>query len=121
MMSKLGLLNEAYTLIVPFIGWGVPIATFIFRSFFQSIPNELLEAAKVDGASDTLVFVKIIIPIMIPTILTVVILNFGLWGELFWTTVAMSASTFRTIPLGILTFRLRWVRTGVHYRPQSAL
>lgn len=44
MMSELRLLNEAYTLIFPFIGWGVPTATFILRNFFQSIPNELLEA-----------------------------------------------------------------------------
>ncbi|MBP1964956.1 carbohydrate ABC transporter permease [Paenibacillus aceris] len=117
MMSKLKLLGEAYTLIVPFIGWGVPTATYIFRNFFLSIPNELLEAAKVDGASDTLVFGKVIMPIMIPTLLTVAILNFGLWGELLWTTVSMSASTFRTIPLGILAFQ---TQMGTDWGPLSA-
>jgi raffinose/stachyose/melibiose transport system permease protein len=117
MMSKLKLLNEAYTLIFPFIGWGVPTATYIFRNFFQSIPNELLEAAKVDGANDILVFVKVIIPIMIPTLLTVAILNFGLWGELLWTTVSMSASVFRTIPLGIIAFQ---TQMGTDWGPLSA-
>ncbi|MEK3916940.1 carbohydrate ABC transporter permease [Paenibacillus sp. FSL H7-0331] len=117
MMSKLRLLNEAYTLIFPFIGWGVPTATFILRNFFQSIPNELLEAAKVDGANDMLVFVKVIVPIMIPTLLTVAILNFGLWGELLWTTVSMSASVFRTIPLGIIAFQ---TQMGTDWGPLSA-
>ncbi|MEK3723331.1 carbohydrate ABC transporter permease [Paenibacillus sp. FSL H8-0034] len=117
MMSELRLLNEAYTLIFPFIGWGVPTATFILRNFFQSIPNELLEAAKVDGANDMLVFVKVIVPIMIPTLLTVAILNFGLWGELLWTTVSMSASVFRTIPLGIIAFQ---TQMGTDWGPLSA-
>jgi len=106
MMSRMGIIGEHISLILPYAGWGLPIAVYILKNYFQSIPNSLLEAARIDGASEWLSFRKIMVPLAMPAIATVIIFNFvSLWGELLWATVALSTATMKTLPLGIIVFQ----------------
>jgi raffinose/stachyose/melibiose transport system permease protein len=106
MLSRMGLIGEHISLVLPYAGWGLPIAVYILKNYFQTIPNSLLEAARIDGASEWLSFRKIMVPLAMPAIATVVIFNFvSLWGELLWATVALSTATMKTLPLGIIVFQ----------------
>ncbi len=106
MMSRMGIIGEHISLILPYAGWGLPIAVYILKNYFQSIPNSLLEAARIDGALEWLSFRKIMVPLAMPAIATVIIFNFvSLWGELLWATVALSTATMKTLPLGIIVFQ----------------
>lgn len=118
-ISKLGFIGTRTSLIIPYIGWSLPVGIYIYKEFFMSIPGELLESARMDGASETKTFIKIIMPLMYPALATVVILTFvAWWGELIWATVALSStSTIRTLSLGILSFQGQF---GTNWGPLSA-
>ncbi|WP_337103788.1 carbohydrate ABC transporter permease [Paenibacillus sp. YIM B09110] len=106
MLSKMGIIGDHISLILPYAGWGLPIAIYILKNYFQTIPNSLLEAARIDGASEWLTFRKIMVPLAMPAIATVIIFNFvSLWGELLWATVALSTAKLKTLPLGIIVFQ----------------
>ncbi len=106
MMSRLHMIGELHSLIIPYIGWGLPMTVFIFRSFFRTLPEELLEAARVDGCNETKTFYRITVPLMLPAIATCAIFNFvSFWGELLWGSIALSTSPLKTIPMGVIAFK----------------
>ena len=76
LLSKMGLLNTYIAVILPYTTFGIPIAVLILRGFFQQIPTELRNAARLDGASDFLYFIKIVLPISKPAIAACVIFLF---------------------------------------------
>ena len=75
-MKRLGLLNNYLAVIFPYIGFSMPIATLILRSFFEQIPHEIKEAAIIDGARDFQVFIRIILPLSAPALASCIILLF---------------------------------------------
>lgn len=94
-----------WSLILPYIGWGLPMTIYIFRNFFRTLPAELLEAARMDGCGEFATFWRISAPLMLPALATNGILLFvGWWGELLWASVELSASEMKTIPMGIISF-----------------
>jgi len=106
MMSRLHMIGELHSLIIPYIGWGLPMTVFIFRSFFRTLPEELLEAARVDGCGEAKTFYRITVPLMLPAIATCAIFNFvSFWGELLWGSIALSTSPLKTIPMGVIAFK----------------
>ncbi len=104
LMSGWGWRNTFAALIVPFIA--NPFYIYLFRSFFLSIPAELEEAARVDGAGPGRVFVSIAVPLARPAFATVGILAFiSSWAELLWPALITDRVEVRTLPLGISVFR----------------
>ncbi len=78
---------------------------FLFRQFFISIPRELDEAARIDGAGHLRIYWKIILPLAKPAIATVAVLNFtALWNDLLWPLVVTSTPEMRTLPAGLALF-----------------
>lgn len=78
---------------------------FLFRQFFVSIPKELDEAARIDGASHFRIYAQIILPLAKPAIATVAVLNFtALWNDLLWPLVVTSTAEMRTLPAGLALF-----------------
>jgi len=78
-LSWLGLIDTQWAIIIP--AFGFPLGIFLMRQFMNTIPNELLEAAKIDGASEYQIFFKVVMPLVKPAWLTLVILLFQqLWG-----------------------------------------
>lgn len=105
MISRAKLTGSYWALILPYTGWGLPMTTYIFRNFFDTLPNELLESAKIDGCSEFKAFLSISVPLMRPAIATNAIFLFvSWWGELLWATVELSSSTMKTIPIGLISF-----------------
>jgi len=89
-------LNTFMGLAVP--GMASAMALFIFRQFMESLPHELMEAARVDGASHFGVYWSIIMPLSWNAILTVIVLNaVGIWGNYLWPLVAMTKPEMETI------------------------
>jgi len=105
MVSKLGFTGTYAALILPYIGWGLPITTYIFKNFFATIPTELIEASRIDGCSEVRAYFSIIMPLMLPATATNAIFLFlGWWGEMLWASVELSTSSIKTLPLGITAF-----------------
>ena len=99
LLVRLGMTDSRIGLILPMVAGGVPLAIFIFRAFFQSIPTELLDAARVDGCTDLGAFGRVVLPISGPAIATVAILQFvGAWNEYFLALVLLRSDEMRTIP-----------------------
>lgn len=105
MISKMKIVGTYTSMILPYIGWGLPMTTYIFRNFFNTLPNELLESARIDGCSETKTFILIATPLMLPAIATNAIFLFvAWWGELLWATVELASSSMKTIPIGLVSF-----------------
>jgi multiple sugar transport system permease protein len=98
-----GWLNTYQGLIVPRATSAFGI--FLFRQFFISIPTELDEAARIDGASHWRIYWQVILPLAKPAIATVAILNFmNLWNDLLWPLVVTSDPNMLTLPAGLTLF-----------------
>jgi raffinose/stachyose/melibiose transport system permease protein len=111
-VAKLHLTNTQAGLILVEAAGGLPLAIFIFRAFFQGIPGELLDAAKVDGCNDFKAFLSVVVPISGPAVATVGILQFvGTWNEYFLPLLLIHDPKMRTIPLAIQVFFYNWGRT----------
>ncbi|MCX6383260.1 MAG: carbohydrate ABC transporter permease [Actinobacteria bacterium] len=98
MISKAHLVNSYPGLVIPFLinAFGV----FLMRQFIYGIPNDLLEAARIDGASDWRIYFRIILPLVKPAIAVVGILTF-LWAydEFLWPLVVINNNAMMTLPL----------------------
>lgn len=89
-MVRLGLMDTRIGLILVHITWGLPWSMLFLRNFFLSIPEELEEAARVDGASDFTVFRQIVFPIARPAILSIATLQFiWTWNEFFFALLSL--------------------------------
>jgi len=89
--QKIGLLNSYIGLILLHTGAGGVWIMFFMRNFFSGIPLELEEAAKVDGASNFIIFFKIVLPLAIPALLSAGVLQFvWVWNDFFYATICMS-------------------------------
>jgi multiple sugar transport system permease protein len=83
-----------------------PFAVFFLRQFFLSINHELEEAAKLDGASIPLIFLQVILPLSVPALSTLAILQFlGNWNDYLWPFLIGKAETMRTLTVGLAVFQ----------------
>jgi multiple sugar transport system permease protein len=81
-------------------------SVFLLRQFFLSIPRELEEAAKIDGAGYFMTFFRVVLPLGAPALAAVAILQFqGAWNNFFWPLILYQEQTHWTLPLGIAQFR----------------
>lgn len=102
-LFHLGWLNSYQGLIIPRATSAFGI--FLFRQFFISIPKELDEAARLDGAGHFRIYSRVILPLAKPAIATVALLNFtALWNDLLWPLVVTSSPDLQTLPAGLALF-----------------
>ncbi|UYP44264.1 hypothetical protein NEF87_000549 [Candidatus Lokiarchaeum ossiferum] len=101
----LDLTDSLFGLILPYAAFNLPLATFVLRSFFEEIPEDLWKAARVDGASNFQVFRKVIMPLTVPGLFTCFILVFiAAWNELLFAQIWLISDDNHTIPRAILRF-----------------
>lgn len=97
--------NSMVGLILCYLGLGIPLSIFLFHGFVKSIPLEIEEAATVDGASSYGVFVRIVLPMLKPMLVTVIILNsLWVWNDYLLPSLILQSPELRTIPLATFTF-----------------
>ncbi len=105
MLSPLGLTNSLTGLVVVYTAFNIPFATFLMQSFFDGIPKELEEAAKIDGATQFMAFRQIILPLTLPGIAATLGFVFtAAWSELLFALMLISGNNAATFPVGLLTF-----------------
>jgi multiple sugar transport system permease protein len=107
-ISKLHLQDSLGGLILVYPSFTVPFATWLLMGFFKTIPNELEDAARIDGASRLGTLFRVVFPISVPGILTVVIFSFSLVvNEFVYAFTFISSSSERTVSTGVYTDLIR--------------
>jgi ABC-type glycerol-3-phosphate transport system permease component len=106
-MTLLHLLDTYWALIFTYCAWS-SFGILVLRNFFESVPREIRDAARIDGAGHWHMFTKIMLPLAKPSLATVAIFNFlWVWNEFIYPLVYVQSEELRTIPLGILDFQGR--------------
>ena len=101
----LGLLNNRWILIFMYIGFGQAFAVFIFHGFVKNIPLEIEEAATIDGCGRLQTFFKIVFPMLMPVVSTVLILNvLWIWNDFLLPSLILISPAQRTLPLSTFSF-----------------
>jgi len=104
LLAKLGWINTYKGLILPAVGW--PFGVFLMKQFSQTIPTEILEAAKIDGCSDVRSFITIALPLLKPAIGALAIFTFMTsWNDYFSQLIITRSTNMMTLPLGIATMQ----------------
>lgn len=105
MLSPLGLTNSLTGLVIVYTAFNVPFATFLMQSFFDGIPRELEDAARIDGATQFTAFRQIILPLTLPGIAATLGFVFtAAWSELLFALMLISGNNAATFPVGLLSF-----------------
>ncbi len=106
MWHKLGALGTFVPLVLPAWFGGGAYFIFLLRQFFQTIPRELDEAAKIDGAGYLRVFSKIMLPLMKPALIVVMLFSFiNSWNEFFHSVIYLTKPAMHTLTLGLYKFK----------------
>ena len=115
-VNKLHWMDSYLALIIPFIAKCFDI--YLFRQFFLDVPDELIEAAEIDGASPFRTFAGVVVPISKPVFATVFILDFvAYWSDFMWPLLVITDSSKRTVQIGLQTF---FTEPPVRYGPIMA-
>jgi len=104
-MVELHLYNTLFGLILIYAASELPISVYLLRAFFIQIPQDLEDAARVDGCGDWRMFWQVMLPIARPAVAAVVILDFiSDWNEFLYAVVFISKQDLRTLPLAVTFF-----------------
>ncbi|MEV6109144.1 carbohydrate ABC transporter permease [Streptomyces sp. NPDC051940] len=103
LMTKMNLIDSYAGLVLPFAAGAFGV--FLMRQFMQSIPDELLEAARMDGAGEWYIFWRIVMPLVKPALATLTIFTFlGSWNNFIWPLIATNDPGKYTLPVALATF-----------------
>lgn len=106
MQSKMNIIDTTLGLILPYIATNLPMSVFIMRGQFNGVPNEMMEAARIDGANQWQTFTKVMLPIVKPGIATVIIMTFiTVWGEFTYARTLSVTAKSQTLAVGITFLR----------------
>jgi ABC-type glycerol-3-phosphate transport system permease component len=104
-LRYLGWLNSIWPLIIVYLVYTLPIATWLLKNFFEQIPAELEDASLVDGATRLQTLRKVVIPVALPAVFTAAILSFILaWNDFTFAVSFLTSTSHFTAPLAITTF-----------------
>lgn len=103
-LKNLHLLNTYWSLIIPYVAFGIPMAVFILSSFYKGIPREMEESAVIDGCGIYRTFFSIIMPLVRPAIATVAIFTFlSCWNELMFAVTFINKEAYQTLTVGMMS------------------
>ncbi|MFF0227237.1 carbohydrate ABC transporter permease [Streptomyces sp. NPDC004629] len=103
LMNGMGLIDTYAGLVLPFAASAFGV--FLMRQFMQSVPDELLEAARIDGAGEWYIFWRIVLPLVKPALATLTIFTFlGSWNNFIWPLIATNDPGKYTLPVALATF-----------------
>jgi ABC-type glycerol-3-phosphate transport system permease component len=106
LFSKIGFINTYHALIWPSVidAYGI----FLLRQYMETIPNELIDAAKVDGAGPFRIFWRVMVPLSRPALGTLVVFRFlFIWNDYLWPLIVLRKESMFTLPVGIASMQLR--------------
>ena len=104
-IQKLHFFNTWWALILPYAASAQPLLVLLFRGFFEQIPRELLESARVDGSTESQVLARIVVPLTRPVLLTgAILVTINVWGDYLWPTIVIQDPAKITISAGVQQF-----------------
>ncbi len=105
-LRSLGLTDSLVGLTGPYLAFGIPFCVLVLQSFFRQVPDEIIEAAKIDGAGPWRIFFTIMLPLSAPALVTVAILDgVSTWNELLMALIILNSENSKTVPVGLLNFQ----------------
>jgi len=120
LLRRLGMLDSYQGLIIPgiFSAYG----TFMLRQFFMTVPWELQEAARVDGAGWWTIYWRLVMPLSKPALATLTTFTFlHTWNDFMWPLIVVRSDEFKTLPLGLQTFQGLYITDWTHLMAASAI
>lgn len=110
MMKGLGLIDTLWSLILVYTAAGIPLAVFILTQFIRQIPTSLLDAARIDGASEYKIY-QMILPLIRPALGTVAVFNMiPIWNDLWFPLILASSEKSKTVILGAQIFLGQYIQ-----------
>lgn len=104
-LDALGLVNSQAGLVLVYVAMGIPSAVFIMTGFLRSLPRELEESARIDGAGELRVMVSIMLPLARPAMVIVTIQNaVPIWNDFFFPLILITSDSLKTLPQGLTVF-----------------
>jgi len=111
-IRDMGVLNTYWALLLPILV--SPLAVFLTKQFMQTIPNDLLEAARIDGCSEWRTYWSIIVPVSMPVLAIVGIFGFiTQWNDFLWPLLITESQNMRTLQVGLASMQLQNVDYGL--------
>jgi len=105
LMRFLGLVNTHTSLVLTYLTFGLPLAIWLLKGFYDNIPIQLEQAARIDGATRLQAFVRIVMPLSAPGIIATAIYSFiGAWNEYIYAYTLLTRNEQLTLPIGIQRF-----------------
>ena len=106
---NLGVYDTKLALILFHTAFQIGFCTFFLRGFIKELPHELVESARIEGAAEFIVYWKIILPLIMPALAALAVLEFTfIWNDYFWALVLVQGDEARPVTLGIQALRVRW-------------
>jgi len=105
LMRDLGILNNQLSLIVVYVAMGLPTTVFILTGFIRTLPSELEDAARMDGASELRIMWSVMLPLVRPAMVIAAIQNVvPIWNDFFFPLIFIQNDDLKTLPQGLTTF-----------------
>src|SRR5260221_1894200 len=105
MMARYHLLNSRWSLVLLYAALGLPVSTYLMATYFAQLPSELEDAARIDGCGDLRMFWQIILPLALPALATVLLVNsLSFWNELLLSVTMVTNPALRTLPAAMFNF-----------------
>ena len=105
MLKSMGLINTYMAIIIP--GMANIFGIFLIRQYCLAIPDSLIEAARIDGATDFQIYRKVILPLAIPILVTLAIFSFlGTWNDFLWPLIVLTDDSMYTLPVSLANLML---------------
>jgi multiple sugar transport system permease protein len=100
------------------VAFQIAFSSFFMKNFAKSIPNEIIEAARMDGCSEFEIYTKVVLPLMIPALSSLACLLFTwIWNDYLWSLILIQSDDLKTVTLGLQNLKGQWISS---YHLQSA-
>lgn len=110
LMDSLGMYDSYWSLITFHVAFQSGFCTLFMRNFISALPRELIEAARVDGASELRIFYHVVVPLMRPALAALSVLVFTfIWNDYFWALVLVQSDEVRPVTVGLGTLKGQWL------------
>ena len=106
LMQKTGLLGSYWALLISYVVFTLPVGTWTLKSYFDQLPDSLIESARIDGAGNLKIMFQIVFPITVPGMISIAIYGFvWSWNDLLYSMTLVTDATKRTLASGlVMTF-----------------
>ena len=105
LMVRLGLVNTLWALILVYIAQGLPLAIFILSEFMRTVSDDLKNAGRIDGLSEYVIFLRLVVPLVRPALATVAVFSLiPIWNDLWFPLILAPSEATKTVTLGAQVF-----------------